>query len=466
MSKVPHVDDLTSQVNFLNPALMNPIGFSATPALSVPFDFLANFIPGSDSLKASADLAFNGQLGSGRQWWEQFMPTFAHRFLQLTPIDGSADNTGSTVGSAAASALQNAALLGQLPTDGDAVKLQKFITDTQTQTINALIARSLFAFVAPGAPSMPELYGDEPADFTYRAEGIRTLSDEWKAMVQQFGFENALVEWQAMHPDKLILTVGKTSPGAKGASVDPTWATAQWIMDHKDLFDGPYRRVAAYFIPPAPGNFDQIGWNTMGAIGVRQNKDLTEYATDIISKTAVSAWFDAKDDYDAASAAVRSGDLSALKRQWDKENLSDARKAQLTAIFTNTQNSALNAKMVDDAYAQKKTNLYAQFPILHTYFDQTSTRKDESRQIVNELTQMVQDPTVKLPDLPGVAQMLIVKNNYEKQVQQLAGQRSTFATSQRADLMNSYDDDMQTIVAKYPNLKDLYNGVFRYLEGS
>jgi hypothetical protein len=465
---VPHVDDLTSRVTWLNPALMNPVGFSASPAVSIPVDFMSKFIPGGDLFRAQADLAMNGQLGAGRAYWEQFFPSALRRLIQLTPIDGSADNTSSTIGSAAASAITNAALLGKTPDGGDDLEKQKFISSTQTQTLNALLARAAFGFFAPGTPSMPELYGQEPADFTYRAMGVKSLSDEFRVMAASMGFENALVAWHDLHPDKMILaTAGKTDSPAKGASVDYTFGSTQWVLSHKDLFEGPYGSVAAYFIPPAPGNFDQAGFNTMTEIGVRQYKDLSQYFDDIVSKNAVTTWFDSKDDYDAAIAAVTiNGDLDHLVEQWKKDGLTATRILQLQSIYKNAKDAGLTKQAVKDAYAQRKTDLYAQYPILHSYFAETQARKDETRQRLNQLTAMVNDPSVNLPDMDGAAKMLVVKDNYEKAYAPLKSQRSTSAEVQKQQLLDAYDQSMQQIVADHPNLKDLYNGVFRYLESS
>jgi hypothetical protein len=63
---------------------------------------------------------------------------------------------------------------------------------------------------------------------------------------------------------------------------------------------------------------------------------------------------------------------------------------------------------------------------------------------------MVADPTVKLPDLQGVAQMLIVLDNYNKQQAAIKGQRGTQATATREALTNAYQDNMNAIVKQFP----------------
>lgn len=437
---IPTVHDLSSRVDFLNPALMNPLGFSATPMLSVPFDMLSTFIPGSDLLKADVDMTFNGQLGNGRAWWQQFMPTEVNRFLQIKDDNGT---TASQVGSAATTAMQNALLAGYAPKSGDDIANQDFINAVRTQTVNTLYARAFLSYFLPSSTSLPELdYAGKDgnlqdlhnSDYLWWSRGVDNLSDEYKAMVSDYGFDKANALWVKLHPDKVIFSVGKTTTDARGASIDPSFGSTQWILGNKDLFEGPYRRVAAYFIPPAPGAFDQTGWNAMTEMGIRQYKDLSQYYMDIATKNATSEWFAKEDAYNNA--------VSSARNAWEKKDL-------------------------QDEWAKAKQDMYNRYPILHTYFAQSQGRSDQRSQIVNELTQMVQDPAVakQHPDLPlpGVAQMLLVYANYQNATKALSGQRSAATAPDKEAVNAAYDSDMQQIITKYPGLADLYNGVFKEL---
>jgi hypothetical protein len=434
---IPRVHDLTSRVDMINPALMNPAGFSATPMLSVPFDLLSTFIPGQDLLKADVDMAFNGQLGNGRAWWEQFMPVEINRFLAIKNADPN--STHSQVGGAAATAMQNALLAGYGPVDGDVVSQQDFINTVRAQTMSTLYARALLSYVLPGSASLPELdyegkdgqlQDSHNADFLWWSRGVDNLSDEYKAMVQDYGFDKANELWTKLHPDRVIYSVGKTSTAARGASIDASFGATQWVLDNKQLFEGPYRRVAAYFIPKAPGAFDQTGWNAMTELGIRQYKDLSQYYMDIATKNAVSEWFTKENVYNDAVAKA--------PNSWEKKTLRDN-------------------------WAAQKQDLYQRYPILKTYFAQSQQRSDDRSQIVNELTKMVQDPNVNLPDMPGVAQMLIVHANYQQQMKALSGQRSATVAPDKEAVNAAYDSDLQQIITKYPGLADLYNGVFKEL---
>lgn len=437
--QIPVSHDLTTQLNYLNPSLMNPVGFSATPMVTLPFDMLKAVIPGHDMLKSSIDMAFNGQLGNGRSWWEQFMPTEINRLVKLF---GENNDTGSQVGSAAATTILNASLAGRLP-DGatDDVTRQHQIADLKTQTLGAMFGRALFSFIAPGATSMPELdykdangnfIGDPNSDVTWRALGVKNLKDEYKALIQSVGVDKANVVWQELHPKYLPYTTGKTTVTASGANADPTSLATQWIFDNKPLFEGKYARVAAYFIPSAPGTFDQVGWNALQEIGVRQHKTLEQYYLDIATKNAVTQWYTLKDTY-------------------------DQKIQQLKASGQRYQD-------VQAEYDAKKTQLKVEYPILTPYFDAHGTRNDKRTQDLGKLREMVVDPEVKLPQLAGVAKMFEVLDQYNSQMSTLKGQRSNWAITTREDLNSSYEANMADIVKNFPGLSDVYNSVFREQE--
>lgn len=435
--KIPSVRDLTMKVDYLNPSIGNPAGFNASPALAVPMDLLMAAIPGYEQFKAQVDQSMKGDLGAGRPWYSNFLPSTLNRFVEI--YTGDPNNTGSVVGSAAATAMLNAYLSGQIKDDGDAVHQQETVTKIRQATVNTLLARALFAPFLPAAPSEPELYaeGDGKADAEWRARGLNTLSEEYKAMVQEWGPAAANVLWNQEHPGQAIYEIGKTQGTARGADIPITQGATDWIWQHKELMDGPYKRVAAYLIPNAPGNFDQISYNAMLEMGLRQNKSLSQYYVDVVSKNAVTSYFDNEDKYKGMVAAA--GNSKSAKQ--DAENW----------------------------WSDKKNQLYTEYPILHSYFDNTQARADDRRQIVVELQNMVQDPNVlnmgvTQDDLNGIKAMLGIKQQYENMTKELQGQRSTQATADREELLASYQGALQTVAKANPGLNDLYQGVFRWLE--
>ncbi len=431
--KIPHVDDLTTQLNYMNPSILNPIGYSATPLVSLPFTVLSAAIPGGEMLKANVELAMEGDLGAGRSWWETFMPTALRRFVEL---GFDHDDLGSTVGGAAATALLNATVLGQVPDGSNSAEMQEFIANTQTQTLNILVGRALFAFLAPAAPGLPEMYGQGEADWAWRVRGIHGLHDEFRALIASLGRDKALVVWGELHPESLIYDIGRTDTGAPGASFGVALPSAQWVFDNRELFeDSEYRSVAAYFVPDTPGEFNPTAWNALLQMNVRQYKDISEYFGQIVERGAVSEWFAVRDQEDAELAEARAnGDpLEPIREKWSKA----------------------------------KEEVQARYPILRTFFSESQLRAARRQEQVEALERLVNDPNISreaIPDIDGVVQMLQLHAQYAQAKEVLTNQRSTEATNARNAIEAQYHDRMQDIISRYPALSDLYQGVFRYLQ--
>jgi hypothetical protein len=431
--KIPHVDDLTTQLSYLNPSILNPVGYSATPLVSVPFSMLAAAIPGDDMLKANIELAMEGDLGAGRAWWETFMPTALRRFVEL---GFDHDDLGSTVGGAAATALLNATVLGQVPDGSNSDEMQDFVANTQTQALNALIGRALFGFFAPAAPSLPELYGQGEADWAWRERGIQGLHDEFRAMVAALGRDKALVAWAELHPEALIYDIGRTEVGAPGASFGVALGSAEWVFQNRQMFeDSDYRSVAAYFVPDHPGEFNPTAWNALLQIGVRQYKDISQYYRQIVERHAVSEWFDVRDAEEAELAEAReNGDPIGP---------------------------------IEERYGALKDRLKVKYPILLQFFSESQARSARRQEQVRALERLVNDPDISreaIPDIDGVVGMLQLHSQYEAALEQIRGQQSTQSSAIRRQVEEQYHESMQDIIARYPALNDLYQGVFRYLQ--
>jgi hypothetical protein len=327
-------------------------------------------------------------------------------------------------------------LLGQVPNTGDADAMQDFVTNTTTQTINALIGRAFFSWFSPGAPSMPELYGQADADWAWRERGVETLDAEFRQLIARIGYDKALVVWAELHPDKLIMATGKTTTGAAGANFAVTLGSTQWVFDNKHLFeDSTYRKVAAYFVPPAPGEFNQTGWNAMTEIGVRQYKDTSSYYRQIVERNAVTQWFTEQDEYEEQRDALQAAgqEVAALDEQW----------------------------------RLRREELRAKYPILNGYFANSQLRAEDRRQRVEALKALVADESITktaIPEIDGVVAMLNSHAQFQASADLLRGRRDQESSALKDQIRADYHKQLDAIVAKYPGLTDLYQGVFRWLE--
>jgi hypothetical protein len=454
-----NVEDLTSRLTFVNPSLDNPIGFSATPVLSTPFRILRGMMPAEAGMfEAGVDRVLNGDLGAGRGIIEGIVPSPIMRIYQGVFNEDPASQFASSARATIANL--EAAGLG-MPSDATPEQQDLYLSRVRTQTKNHLFLRAILGFFAPAAPSLteggnavvmdqkelsdmgltPKVLKDRGivdgqgkplrADWFYHELGITMLKDQARLDIQNFGFDRARQMWIDQHPDELVFIQGSSTKNEAGGAFMPATLDAATFMTHNAGFMKDYRSIAPYFIPEAPGEYNQVAWNSQLEQGLRQYKGLEDYAKDVVIQRGERSYYDLKDYYDKAISEAKARGAASLARSLDEE-WSSVKKDQLAF------NPLLKAKF--ESYG--------------------STEKDQA---IQRLADLVQDPNRPkgIRSIDGAADMLHVYYDYMDAKQKLAGERSRTATSRRAVLDSGYETAMKSIVAQYPGLGDFYRGVFR-----
>jgi hypothetical protein len=450
MVRLPIVGELSSQLTFLNPSLDNPVGFSGTPLISIPWKLIGGFLGPSNSLfTASMDKVINGELGAGREWYEQLLPSTINRLL--TNVVNTGDN--SRLGQSVMSTLANMEAAGQLDDpkyqtpEGKADLLHKL----QVGTKNDLIMSTIFGFFLPAAPSYDTQvetkggYQGSETDFAARILGLRSLKDEARKVFADLPYEEAKAWWQANHPNELVLAptgVGsKTTVGADAASAPATLAAAKYMQENYEFFRqyGGKGGLAAYLIPQGPegtvnGTYSDIAYRTQLELGIRDYKDLDTYFDDLVTSRGMADYFAAKDKYEADLAAA--GASPSLKRQVEAEW--DATKEALDKA-----NPLLSQKLA--AYA----------------VDNAANASTLAR--VEDLAADTSAATTKALGVNrgGLIELIEARRQYEDTVGQLGDRRGNSATRQRDLARSTYDETVQEIGTRYPGLADMVRGVFR-----
>lgn len=478
--KIPVVPDLSTKLEFVNPSLDNPLGFSATPVLSIPFRVMAATMGASHPLLvASMDKVLNGDLGAGREWYESVLPTPVNRIFS----GAIRSDPGSQFGSAWMQSVMQMEAAGALDhlTGADPGERQKFFDTLSAQTRNNMIARALLGFFAPAAPGLPSNAVDVAAlpkaltvedfsefpdpeaayrawlddaeaqaalgraptevDWTWHKMGLDSLRDEFRSVVAQVGYADAMTWWATNHPGELIIATGSTSKvgDASGAADAPaTLAAAKWMQDNQQ-FLREYPGVGTYFLPEGNpgtpgGQFDQRAYNAQLEDGIRQKKELGEFLDDVIVKRGESIYYDTKDDYDQARAnAERAGDTATLDQ-------------------------------LDAEWAQHKALIYATNPLLAaknaSFAENTVYRQDQLR----DLLRLMNDPRSARAlggQADGVQSLLDAYRQWYVGTDAIKGNRSNTATRQREELRQAYEQGIARVTDQHPGLKDLANGVFR-----
>lgn len=429
MVQIPAIPNLTSKVMFLNASLDNPVQLTVSPVFSIPLRMLAAHFPGHQlGFQELEKVAFGAQ-GQNKHAYEDILPTSAMRFWKaLNPSDRDSQQA-----SAAMATLANLDAAGLIPkADATPKERDNFIQALRVGIRNQAALRALFAFFLPASPSQPTntIPGETDADAVYRAEGVRNLADEFKKMINDFGYTKAVATWTKLHPHKLAYTVPQSDTQVQTV-LSATNQTMGWMEDHLPTLQK--YGVAAYFIPQSKGKFSQEAYNAQLELGMRQRKTVSQFYNDVRIGNAENLYYSSKDSYDA--------EVAKAKAKGD-----DARVKNLQA-----------------AWSDWKQVFMAANPLFVEKQAEWGIRTVERQQQIAELHQMVKDPQARkvMPE-PGVVQnMLTAYDGYTAWYNANASKRDSQTEAQKQAVKAAYGQYMAQIGQNHPDLKPLLNGVFR-----
>lgn len=442
LTQVPGVvPNLTSQVGFLNPGLTNPMQMGLTPLANMPLREAEKAFPTHKVAFEKIDRFFNGSAAVNASLKSDLTPTFLRQFAQARDASKGSLTADSVRGMANSLAAAKQFPGTRLDAQGNPVptnpaEMQAFLAKMTATAQNHMFLRATFGLFAPASPGAPtEESAASASDWFYGVQGIHGLSDEWKQMLNDAGgdYAAALQVWTELHPDKLMFTVPTTQVGAKSSTVLATEASNKWITNNQDFLK-QYNTVGAYFLPQADqtGEFDGDAYKAELDLGLRQQKDLIDFANDVSTATASSQFYKA--------IAVRDQALA------DNADNPDAIK-NIKANFSTWQDQF-----------NKFNPLFAQ-----TQQDFSASQNTAQGQL-GALRQLVADPNVP-KDVPkaAVAQMIRAYDTYHQMYDSIPGQTDA-ATVQRGIVGGNYDKWFQGFLKEYPQLGGLYAGVFRTLD--
>lgn len=447
----PIAGDMQASVIMAVPGADNPFRMSAGPMVTIPLrEVYKHLLPSSwrgDAMRV--DELINGPIGVG-ETFNQLVPSYVRRFNW-----GSASDRNAALSSATMGAFANLSAAGLVPTPEDAntpAVMVQFQTRLQTQVRNQLFVRAIFGLFAPSAPSEPtDATAGSGADYEFYMDGIKQLSDEYKAIMNEVGGDVARANaiFTAMHPDEVVYKgadqetklpasayeTAKSGSVAPGAYLPSTQGAFDWLENH-DGFVKRYQSVAAYFMPEAnlKEPFSYAAYKAQLEFGLRVRKVPQEFINDVYLRHAESTFYPSLAEYDAKiNHANLIGDTAQAK-QWQ------ASKSAWEADYKNI-NPLLKAK-VDDYGAARKT----------------------ANQQLADLEQMLSDNEVPDGFQSQVQLMVTAYNNYETFKRDNAGED----TASRDARSNALATTNRWADAKFTGtpLADLWNGVFRVLNSN
>jgi hypothetical protein len=414
--QMPVASDMTGGVLMSVPGADNPFRMSMGPMLSIPLrEMYKHLLPTAwrgDAMKV--DSYINGPVGTG-ETFSQLVPPIARKFYQAL----SGDQRNTALGSAMSGAFANLAAAGLIPPpNASPSELQTFRSRLQTGTRNQLVLRALFGLFAPAAPSTPsEGTAGSHADYAWKIDGIKQLSDEYKSILNEVGGDKARANavFTAMHPDEVVYDPAKaqysefkptasayetaaSKSSAKGAFLPSTESALNWLASNED-FVKKYKSVSAYFLPNATTGdpFSDAAYQAQLELGLRIKKTPQEFMNDVYVKHAESLYYPTKLEFDQRIAAAEAaGDTTTAdqwkqsKSVWEKEyqSINPIFKAKLTSGPDNRSTALgqlsdleamLRAGEVPNGQAGKLQQLIATYQNYETFIHQHSGGDEQSR---------------------------------------------------------------------------------------
>lgn len=426
--------DLTGRVDQIIPGSSNPFQYSLSPMVTVPMSKIAAHFPDVHQVWDEVDRVLNGP-NSGQGVLATLTPSLSRPFTQAL----SENDRNSMLASAMMGTVANLAAAGQIPpADASPADVDKFLGRVHDGTKSQLIVRAIFAPLLFTSPSNVE-GARQGADFAYSATGAKSLSSEYKELVNDTGgdLSRANQIWLAMHPDAAAYTVPESSATTSKAQLPATQQALDWMQQNHG-FLGKYKSVGAYFLPQPAGKepFSMQAYQAQLELGLRQKKTPTEFYQDVRVRDAENVYYAMQDkktaDINSAKADGNKQLESTLGAQWTEW------KKQFNAL-----NPLFAAKMSDFATARQNA---------------TGQLKD--------LSQMVASGDVpSTVNGQALTNMLQAYGDYERFVQSHPGSDAV-TTAMHSAAAARFTDYMSGVIRANPELQGLYSGVFRQLDSN
>lgn len=423
----------SGKVAYLSPGLQNPMQFSLTPMVNIPMRAIASFFPQHRQAFDYIDGLLNGSQGQGQSAMAELEPSVVKKFVDAF----NSNDRDSMLADGVRSATLALDAAGSIPPpNATAADRQKYLTNLRTQVKNQLFWRAVFGFFTPAPPGTPiESTDASKADYAFAQAGFSSLDDEFKQIINAEGGDigKAATVWATLHPDKMAYTVSTSTAGEKGATVQATQASADWIAQHTQ-FMKDYSGVAAYLIPQdvQGGQFDLNAYHAELEIGIRQHKSTAEFFDQVSAANSARTYY--------ASIAARDAAIAA-----DPTNAAEY-KRQFT-VWKATEFDPMNPVFAD----QQKDGAQA-----------AGVAHDQ----VAQLRDMVQNGNVpKGIDLGQINDMVSAYDTYHSLMLNYPTQSNQDQTV-KSLLSAQYNQWWQDKLRAHPEFGALYAGVFRTLDNN
>lgn len=432
--QIPMPVEFGAKLKMITPS-MNPDSLFPTfagPIAALPMKAVFALFPNLQKLET----ALLGQYGEDQPLINAVLPAHVQRALATLSRDernsqyASAFRKAATYAEAAGYAPKPTIdpVTGQElpPSEAD---LQNYREVLESSTITVLALRFITGFFLP-APSSVTLK-DDMAKWA-RDNGRVNMKQVFNNLIQQYNgnVDRAAQEWIRLYPKEIPYMISE-SEARTVASVRAVDSAANWIEQNKETLN-QYPQGAAFLIPQ-DGEFDFDAYRILSKSGLRQSKTLSDFMLELQTSKDIKQYYAYKDQYDNQLMATPTTD---------------------------------GKRMLREQWSQWSEQFFGARPLVKQQFIRQTERKFEKMRALDDLTNMVNDPSVTTqPKTKAVLkQMVDLYNEYERKKGTFAGNSET-NQNMRDLLRMQIKDRLEKIAATNRNAQSAYDILFSSLIG-
>jgi hypothetical protein len=321
--KVPFPVQFGSQVKMLTPSLNQD---SIIPTLSGPlsgvsFKVISNLVDVAGA-PGAADTITQMALGKyavDRSFVSAFLPAHVNRLYESMNTD-ERDGQYASAWRKAVTYLEAAG--HGLPEEYDetgnlippSIQAQEeYRQRVKNTTLSILGTRFIFGFVAPASPQV-QLKADM-ANWI-RDNGKANFKQSWNSLLDQYpgDFDSAMAKWVELFPNQIPFTVTESEKKTV-AVIRYAEESGKFVEENKDLF-ARYPQGAAFLIPHKSG-FSWDAYQTMKNMGLKYNKNVSDYLRDVQTASDLQVYYAKKNEYEAGlESKVTDFERTAARREF------------------------------------------------------------------------------------------------------------------------------------------------------
>jgi len=288
---------------------------------------------------------------------------------------------------------------------------QDFVNRVKNQTRVVMGVRAILASINPTATSAEV--------------GKSQFRDEVRKLIKEKGLAQGMQEFLTRHPDATPYTVFTSEANVK-APLSASSEVGEWLHQNLDTVKN-YAYGGAWLIPQAKDTFDQGVYNEQLALSLRQRKAPEQFFKDIQIASSNNQYY--------------------------------AMKAQFDQAMTKAKGDPAKEKAIKAKWTGLKQAFGAQNPVWFEDY-QSPERRIMRDNTIADFRRMVADPSV--PQSPQFQGIQLLLRGYDRFVEaSLPGRTDTFAKQARAIAEQQWDDNLDGLMQRRPELTPLIQKIFK-----